>query len=294
MPESAFLAPANRAAFPRASLRLALLLLPLLATLLVYLPSLDNSFAWDDKSLVVNNPRIQVLSAENVRWAFTTTLGGNWMPLTWLSFMLDRQLGGPGPRVFHVTQIVLHILNTLLVLFLVRRLLDLGAVGKGATFRWQTASLTALLFGIHPMHVESVAWISERKDVLYAFFFLAAMHRHLEPRPEGKRGYFRDAEVLLLFALSLMSKPMAVTLPLVLLLLDFWPAGNRREDVRRRLATFYIPAFLLSITVAIMAVWAQGTTQAYGMTEPHSPGFRILHACRCLHKRFSFYHAIPC
>jgi len=282
MPESASFAHANRAAFPRASLRLALLLLPLLSTLLIYLPSLDNSFAWDDKSLVVNNPRIRDLSAENLRWAFTTTLGGNWMPLTWLSFLLDQQIGGPGPRIFHVTQLVLHILNTLWVLLLVRRLLDLGGVGKDAIFRWKTASLTALLFGIHPMHVESVAWVSERKDLLYAFFFLAAMHRHLAPRPDGNKGFLRDAEVLLLFALSLMSKPMAVTLPLVLLLLDFWPAGKRREDVRRRLLSFYGPAFLLSVAAAAAAVWAQGTTQAYEMAETHSAGFRILHACRSL------------
>ena len=172
----------------------------------------------DDQDYVVRNPHVlSGLTAENVAWAFTTTAQANWHPLTWLSLMLDAELGG-GPGTYHVTNVLLHVANTLLLFHVLNR---------ATAAPWRSA-VVAALFAVHPLHVESVAWIAERKDVLStSFFFLAlAAYARYSERP----GPLRYAWVVLAMALGLLAKPMLVTLPIVLVLLDLWPLGRLARD----------------------------------------------------------------
>ncbi len=151
------------------------------------------------------------LTRESIAWAFTAAHSSNWHPLTWLSHILDVQLYGLNPGQHHLTNVLLHILNTLLLFFLLRRM----------TRALWPSCFVAALFALHPLHVESVAWVAERKDVLSTFFWILTLHyyvRYVE-RP-GRTAYLTT---ILLFIMGLMSKPMVVTLPFVLLLLDYWP-----------------------------------------------------------------------
>ena len=155
---------------------------------------------------------------EAIRWAFTTGHAGNWHPLTWISHMLDIQLFGLNPQGHHLMNLFFHIANTLLLFFVLHRM---------TKALWQSAFVAAL-FALHPLHVESVAWVAERKDVLSTFFWMLTMgaYCYYVERP-GLRRYL---PVLLLFALGLMAKPMLVTLPFVLLLLDYWPLRRFEEN----------------------------------------------------------------
>ncbi|MED5261165.1 MAG: tetratricopeptide repeat protein [Myxococcota bacterium] len=197
--------------------RIALPLLLVVATLAVYLQSLGFDFiAFDDDRYILRNPEIQNgLTLESARWAFTTGYEGAWQPLTWMSFMLDFELFGLEPAGYHATNVLFHVLNTLLVyavfFFLTRRPLPSAAV--------------AALFGLHPLHVESVAWVAERKDVLSGFFGLLSLWAYgAYARGRQRSGYLLLS--LLALALGLMSKPMLVTLPFLFLLLDYWPLGR--------------------------------------------------------------------
>jgi Flp pilus assembly protein TadD len=158
-----------------------------------------------------------------VAWAFTTARTGNWHPVTWISHMLDCQLYGLKPAAHHLTNLLFHAANVLLLFALLR-------LGTGAVWR---SALVAALFAWHPMHVESVAWVAERKDVLSTFFGLLTLGAYglyvRQARAERRKRELLYALALLLYALSLMSKPMLVTLPFVLLLLDYWPLGRREE-----------------------------------------------------------------
>jgi protein O-mannosyl-transferase len=231
----------------------------LAGALLLYLQVADHQFLfYDDGQYVAENPRVRAgLSWDNVRWAFTTLHFHNWHPLTWLSHMLDVELFGLDAGAHHVVNAVLHALNGA-VLFLVLH----GMTGA----RWRSA-VVAALFLVHPLHVESVAWIAERKDLLstlFGFLALAAYRRHVE-RP----GAGRYALVLLCFALSLLAKPMWVTLPFLLLLLDAWPlrrfafAETGREEgpfavvPARRLLLEKVPLLALSVASSAVTLVAQ-------------------------------------
>lgn len=197
-----------------------------LVTLLLYLQVLGHDFInFDDTGYVADNLSVQQgVNAETVLWAFTAGYESNWHPLTWISHMVDWQLYGLShPGGHHLTNVLFHVANTLLLFLVLRRMT--GAV-------WRSA-LVAALFGWHPLHVESVAWVSERKDVLSAFFGLLALGAYVRyaeqskiKNPKSKISY---ALALLWFALGLMSKPMLVTLPFVLLLLDWWPLKRNAE-----------------------------------------------------------------
>ena len=214
-----------------------------LLTLAVYLPAGRNDFVnYDDSDYVTENAHVKSgLTWETVVWAFKTGHASNWHPLTWLSHALDCQVFGVKPGPMHLVSVGFHVVDTLL-LFLVLRALT-GAV-------WRSA-VVAALFALHPLHVESVAWVSERKDVLSGLFFLLtiwAYARYVQTsvvrsqllvagKDQGKahaspftfhasRFYVLS---LLFFALGLMSKPMLVTTPFVLLLLDYWPLGRLRS-----------------------------------------------------------------
>lgn len=182
-------------------------------TMAIYSRVLLNGFVnYDDTLYVTENLHVQQgLTIEGLRWAFTSLDAANWHPLTWLSHMLDVQIYGMSPMGHHATNVLLHGANTLLLfLFLVH--------ATGASWR---SFFVAMLFGIHPLHVESVAWVAERKDVLSAFFWMLTLLAYLRySRNRCLTTYFT---VLWLFAAALLSKPMAVTLPFVLLILDYWP-----------------------------------------------------------------------
>ena len=184
----------------------------------VFAPVVHFDFVtWDDPEYVYANPQVSHgLTAESVKWAFTG-YKYYWHPLTWLSHMLDVQLYGLNPGPHHVTNVLIHTLSTLLLFALLRRIT--GHTGRSA--------FVAGLFAVHPLRVESVAWVAERKDVLSTLLWLVTIWVYLDyARRPRKRRY---AMVLLCFTLALMAKPMVMTLPLVLLLLDYWPLGRLRH-----------------------------------------------------------------
>jgi hypothetical protein len=190
-------------------------LLLALATFAAYARVGGCGFVFDDQTYVVANQEIQGgLNRAALAWAFTTGYATNWHPLTWLSHMVDHQLYGLDPAGHHATNLIIHLATTLLLFLVLARM-------TGAA--WRSAAVAGL-FGLHPLHVESVAWVSERKDVLNAFFWVLTMGAYVwyARRP----GSLRYAAALVCFALGLMTKQMLVTLPFVLLLLDYWPLGR--------------------------------------------------------------------
>ena len=221
---------------PRARLVAMVLML---VTLAVYLPVRSNAFVYDDYDYIVNNPLVQGgLTRAGIRWAFTAWHSGNWHPLTWISHMLDCRLFGLNASPQHIVNVLFHGANTALLLMLLFRL----------TGQLWPSALVAALFAWHPLHVESVAWISERKDVLSTFFGLLALlfyagYARKRSRVKGRESRANTAVpalgsrpwtldyalALLFFALGLMAKPMLVTLPFVMLLLDLWPLGRISE-----------------------------------------------------------------
>ena len=198
---------------------LVICLLLIVATVLAYGRVVGYEFTnFDDPDYVTANQVVQDgLTVDGVVWAWTTGHSANWHPLTWLSHMLDCQLFGLNPAGHHLSSILLHAVNALLVFFVLRALTRLV---------WPSA-FAAALFALHPLHVESVAWVAERKDVLSALFGLLALWAYVAYARGGGRG--RYLLVLALLALGLMAKPMLVTLPCVFLLLDFWPLGRLRR-----------------------------------------------------------------
>ena len=198
---------------PSRFLTLLICLVLILAASAVYWHVTRHDFVFlDDDLYVYENRHVQNgLTSDSMIWAFTATDSANWHPLTWLSHMLDFQLYGLNPEGHHLTNVFFHLVNTLL-LFLVLKWMTGGL--------WRSG-LVAALFALHPLHVESVAWVSERKDVLSTLFWMLTLWAYFRyvQRPTAKRYLL----ILLPFALGLMAKPMLVTLPCVLLLLDYWP-----------------------------------------------------------------------
>ena len=185
----------------------------IMATLAVFWQVQDHEFInYDDNRYVTENRNIREgLSMEGVTWAFTTGLHGHWHPLTWLSHMMDCELFGLNPGLHHLSSLFLHIVNTLL-LFFVLNLMTRAPLRSG---------FVAALFALHPLHVEPVTWLADRKDVLSAFFWLLTMVTYA--RYSEHPGFNRYLFVIIAFVLGLMAKSMVVTLPLVLLLMDYWP-----------------------------------------------------------------------
>jgi len=188
-------------------------LLLVLTTLAVFWPLHNHEFvSYDDDSYVTNNRHIQAgFTRESIIWAFTSGYASNWHPLTWLSHTLDWRLFGNNPGRHHLVNLFFHIINTLLLFWILQRM-------TGALWR---SGFVAAAFALHPLHVESVAWLAERKDILSGMFFLLTLAAYLRYVKQSRLIWY--LLTLLLFALGLMAKPMLVTLPFVLLLLDYWP-----------------------------------------------------------------------
>lgn len=186
------------------------------ATLVSYWPVRDHEFVnFDDYDYVTKNTNVNTgLTGANIKWAFTRGHAGNWHPMTWISHMVDCSLFGLDPGPHHITNLVLHIINTLLLFFILIAM----------TKRLWPSVFVAALFALHPLHVESVAWVAERKDVLSTFFAFLTIAAYYSYTKKG--GAIRYMLAIFIFALALMSKPMVVTLPFVLLLVDYWPLGR--------------------------------------------------------------------
>ena len=192
----------------------------IVSTCLVYWQLRDHEFTnYDDNDYVTSNPHVQEgLTREGIVWAFMTDFAANWHPVTWLSHMADVELYGLKPAGHHLTNLFIHIANTALLFLVFRRM---------TAALWQSAAVAAL-FALHPLHVESVAWVAERKDVLSAFFGMLTIWAYVSyTRNPTMKTYL---PVYLFFAVGLMAKPMLVTLPFVLLLLDYWPLNRMRPE----------------------------------------------------------------
>jgi Tfp pilus assembly protein PilF len=225
---------------------------------------------YDDPDYVYENPNIQAgLTLKAVEWAFTAGYAANWHPLTWLSHTLDWRLFGSNPAGHHITNLIFHIANTLLLFIVLSQMT--GAL-------WPSAFVAAL-FALHPLHVESVAWIAERKDVLSTFFWMLTMWAYLQyvKRPKISRYLL----ITIFFALGLMTKPMLVTLPFVLLLLDYWPL-NRIScidwRILYRLILEKIPFIVLSAVLSVVAFLAQQRSGAMPLLAVIPLKFRICNA----------------
>jgi tetratricopeptide (TPR) repeat protein len=239
-----------------------------LGTLALYWPVTGHPFVCiDDGAYIINNPQVQAgLTWHGLVWAFNGIHVGNWHPLTWISHMIDCQLFGLNAGGHHLVNVLFHIANTLLLFFFLR---------STTNANWRSAFVAAL-FAWHPLHVESVAWISERKDVLSAFFWLLTLLAYARyanlskaQSPKSKNFY---ALALVFCALALLSKSMAVTLPFTLLLLDFWPLGRIQNPEFRiqnfkRLLLEKVPFFLLSFALCVMTFFAQRGAGGVNHTE---------------------------
>ena len=199
-------------------LKLLICFFLIIAVLSVFWQVKNNDFVnYDDPRCVPENVHIQSgFNSNDLKWAFTTNHTGFWQPLTWLSFMLDFKLFRLNPGGYHIVNLLFHIANTVLLFLVLNRMTH--ALSKSA--------FVAALFAFHPLHVESVAWIAERKDVLSAFFWMLTMGAYVFY--VEKPGLKKYLLILLFFSLGLMAKPMLVTLPCVLLLLDYWPLARLR------------------------------------------------------------------
>jgi hypothetical protein len=254
-------------------------------TAFAHIDGLANGFLdWDDGDNVTGNPHIQSLDFSMLHWAFTSVDRHNWQPLSWLSFAIDYALYGEDPRGYHLGNLVLHFFNALWVFALGCTLLPIvrayrsGIEAPSATPVLFASFLGAALFGVHPQHVESVAWISERKDVLFFFFYVPSLIAYLRfavaADPVQRRRWYVAS--LACFFASILSQPLAVSLPVVLLLLDVYPLRRVTRVPLSRLALEKLPFIAGSLLSAAMTLRAQWE----GMTpvETNTPLLRLLNA----------------
>jgi tetratricopeptide (TPR) repeat protein len=251
---------------PRWSWQTALLALAIFAiSFATFAPALQNGFTnWDDPGYVTENTLIRDLSWRGIGTIFRTFVEGNYHPLTMLSLAVDYRLGGSGPQIFHLTNVLLNAGNAVLVFWFA--LLLTGSL--------PISTVAATFFGIHPLHVESVAWVSARKDLLYAMFFFSSCIAYLlAVRRERIRasGY---VAALVLFCLALLSKGMAVTLPLTFVLIDWY----RGRPLTARSVTEKTPFFLLAVVLGVVAIIAQRERGAIQQLTLYPFGERLLFA----------------
>lgn len=233
---------------------------------------------FDDNIYVFNNKNLQKgFSFEGLKWAFTSFYAANWHPLTWMSHMLDFQLFYLKAGGHHWTSVILHILNVFLVFFVFYRL---------SSDLWKSSFISAI-FALHPLHVESVAWVSERKDLLCAFFWFLTIFVYNEYVKENKLNYYLLA--LIFFILGLLSKPMIVTLPFALILLDFWPLKRFQKQERNPNSLFSgtkllilekTPFFLLSFIGCVVTLYAQHYGGAVAPLDTYPLAARIVNAVK--------------
>jgi len=232
----------------------------LILTVLVYLPVFNAGFVnWDDTTYIRDNALIRTI---DLRAIFSTYQLGNYHPLTMLVYAIEYQLWGLNETGYHAMNLLLHLLNTMLVFYIIYQLAK----------KTEVAFIASLLFGIHPLHVESVAWLAELKDLLYTFFFLASYFCYLRFSLNGKSKYY--AYALILFLLSLLSKAMAASLPIVFLLTDYFT--GRKFSGKTLLEK--TPFFILAVGLGIVAVFAQQSSDSIANIEVYPFWQRIIFA----------------
>jgi Flp pilus assembly protein TadD len=260
-----------------------------LVTFAVFFPALRNEFVnWDDYELLVDNPRYRGLGWEQVRWMFSTFHNGHYQPLSWMTFALDYLIWGMEPFGYHLTNLVLHAANTALFYFLALRLLSLALSRppSASDLGLRTAAgFAALFFSIHPLRVESVAWATERRDVLSGLFFLATILCYLQAmtysNDPSHQARWRN-RALIAYGLSLLAKASGVTLPVVLLVLDVYPLrrlgggpGMWLGPAARCVWWEKVPFFLLAAGVAVIAPLAQSEAGAVAALHIHGIAARL-------------------
>ena len=243
----------NQSSFTPQRQRLTIYIILAAVTAAVYWQVHDFAFInFDDVIYITENPMIQSgISMNGLYWAFGSKYFGLWNPLVWLSLMADYQLYGLNAGGYHITNLILHILSTLLLFWLFNRMT--GAVWKSA--------FVAAFFALHPLHVESVAWVSERKDVLSAFFWMLTLclYVYYTEKPVIQRYLL----IVFSFVLALLSKPMVITLPVIMILLDYWPLGrfaSQKGNLFLWQLKEKLPFFVLSIVFSIITISAQYKT----------------------------------
>ena len=247
------------------------------AVLSIYLQSTAFDFTrYDDNYFITENPVVQQgLSFKNLVWAFTAVQNGTWQPLTWLTHMLDCQLFGLNAGGHHLTNVICHLLGTILLFLLLCRL----------TKKLYPSAFVAALFALHPLHVESVAWVGERRDVLSTIWWMLTMSTYFAWTVN--RGAARYLTVCACFAAGLMSKPMLVSLPLILLSVDFWPlqrvaltasGAPLLAKQNLKLVLEKLPLFALAIGMSILTMIAVGLEGSLGTTTQYPWSFRLENA----------------
>src|SRR5881397_3948808 len=237
-----------------------------LVTFTAFLPALQNEFvAWDDDKNFLKNPHYRGLGWSHLRWMWTTFNLGHYIPLTWMTFGLDYLLWGLNPVGYHLTSLLLHAANAVVFFFVVRRILTraLPSPSERGHALAVSAGFAALVFAIHPLRVESVAWVTERRDVLSGLFYLLTILMYLRASERGARGQGWYWLSVAAFVCALLSKSMVVNLPVVLLILDAYPlrrlggAIGWRSEPARRVYVEKIPFVLLAAAASAIAVMAQ-------------------------------------
>jgi protein O-mannosyl-transferase len=252
--------------------RLVLSVVLFVGTLILYLPALNGAFInYDDPAYVTANTHVlHGLAWSNLKWAATATIEANWHPLTWISHMTDVQLFGANPRGHHFSSVLVHALNVVLLFFVLQK-------STGCLLR---SAFVAGLFAVHPLNVECVAWVAERKSLLSMFFLLLALAAY--GWYVTGRSVVRYMLVVGVFALALAAKPMAVTLPVLLVLSDYWPLRRTNPSADNptflRLFLEKIPLFAMSATSAWITIYAQHRGGALGTTELLPFGTRLANA----------------
>ncbi|HTN73456.1 MAG TPA: tetratricopeptide repeat protein [Methylomirabilota bacterium] len=266
-----------------------------IVTLLVFLPALQNGFVWDDDSTIIENSDyhgadFRGLGWSHLRWMFTTFLMGHYQPLSWVTLGSDYLIWGLNPFGYHLTNILLHAANAVFFYFISRRLLSIALSITDSEAPWQlsiSSAFAALLFAIHPLRVESVAWVTERRDVLSGFFFLWTIYCYLRAalisEPRSQRRWLAAAVVV--YTLSLLSKAAAMTLPVVLLLLDVYPLRRLHGGVLawykpplRKVLWEKLPFLMLALLFAVTALFAQHTTKTLKPLDEYDLTSRIAQA----------------
>jgi tetratricopeptide (TPR) repeat protein len=264
----------QRDGLPPSAIRLSALLVFVL-TVLAFAPSLRNELVnWDDRQNLVQNQAYQGLTLDHLDWMFGTSFGGHYQPLTWLSFALDHHWWGVNAAGFHLTNLLLHAAMAAGVFFLALRLLRGGPDHSIDHAILLGAIAATLLFAVHPLRVESVAWATERRDVLSGMWLVLTVICYVRAADSKRPGSYGGwlALSLLFYALSLLSKAAGLTLPFVLLLLDVFPLRRRRwRRVLTEKGLFLAPA----VVFGLLALWAQGESGAMRSLAEHPVSLRI-------------------
>jgi protein O-mannosyl-transferase len=244
------------------------------AVFVAFLPALSGQFLnWDDHINFVGNQGFRGLGWAQLRWMWTTPLMGHYIPFTWMSLGLNYALGGMNPWGYHVGNVLIHAMSTVLFYFVARRLLVAAGIATGSSLLW-SAGFAALVFGIHPLRVESVAWITERRDVLCGLFFLLAVWTYLRSVDLAARWVWRLASVAG-FGAAFLCKAQAAPLPVALLILDAYPLRRAAGTGWRRLLMEKLPYFAVSLVGSAVAIVAVKKGAMFTNYAQYGPAARL-------------------